>query len=421
LTAYRKLAAKAWVRGVIALAMICLAGPAPAKDWSQWGGARRDFTADIRLADAWPEDGPTRLWTRPLGDAYSSILTADGRLYVTYRGGGDEHAAALNAADGRTLWGQHAPAPFLEGTNVEENGPGPHATPVLVGDRLITVGITGIVHCLDSGSGEALWRHALADEFGGTRLFRGYSASPVAHDDKVIVPVGGAGHALVAFRVQDGSIAWQRHDFDISHVAPIMIDVGGQRQLVALASRVIVGLDPATGDLVWRHEHAMSGDHVASTPIWDGERMLFFSGAYGEGGHGLELVRTGDATTVAERWHNPRMRVHHSNVVRAGNMVYGPSGDFAAIVYTALDLNTGEVAWQDRRIGRANSLLAGDRLLLLQEDGRLFLAKPAPDGLTILAEAQLFDGRAWTPPTLVGNTLYVRNRTDIMAFELPVR
>jgi hypothetical protein len=192
-----------------------------------------------------------------------------------------------------------------------------------------------------------------------------------------------------------------------------------------LGSRVIVGLDPATGELLWQREHPMSGDHVASTPVWDGRSRLFFSGAYGEGSHCLELTREAGApdgaqrTTATELWHNARLRIHHSNVVRSDDYVYGTSGDFAALAFTALDLKTGQVLWQDRRIARANSLLADGRLILLDESGRLVLATASPGGLEIHAECQLFDGHAWTAPTLAGNSLYIRNRTDIMAFELP--
>jgi outer membrane protein assembly factor BamB len=412
-----------WAVVAVALAS-SLGGAVIAADWPQFGGPTRDFTAtqqlgDVRVADTWPEDGPRRLWSRPLGDAYAGIVAADGCLYTMFRSDGEEHAVALAADDGRTLWDQHAPAPYLEGTNVEENGPGPHATPAIAGERLVTVGVTGAVHCLDRRDGAVVWQRSLADEFGGTRLFRGYSASPLVWQDTVVLPVGGAGHAVVALRLADGAVAWQRHDFDVSHVAPLLIRVDGQAQLVVVGSHVVFGLDPASGELLWQHEHPMSGDHVATMPIWDGQRRLFFSGAYGEGSRALELVRQGERTAVEELWHNPRMRVHHSNVVHSGDYVYGPSGDFTAILLSCLNVATGEVAWQDRRIGRASCLLVGDRLLLLQEDGQLFLAASSPEGLEIKAQCRLFDARAWTAPTLVGNQLYVRNRTDVMAYELP--
>ena len=39
-----------------------------AGDWRQWGGPNRNFISDATgLADAWGEDGPPVIWTRPLG------------------------------------------------------------------------------------------------------------------------------------------------------------------------------------------------------------------------------------------------------------------------------------------------------------------------------------------------------------------
>jgi outer membrane protein assembly factor BamB len=397
---------------------ISLSATAVADDWPQWGGRERNFTARAKLAESWPETGLRQLWRRPLGDAYSSIVAAHGRLYVMSRHEGQEHVVALKAATGETIWDQEAPAAFLDGTNVEENGPGPLATPLVVGDRLITVGITADVRCFDCDDGSVIWRHELATEFGGTRLYRGYSASPVAFEETVILPVGGSKQAVVAFRISDGSVAWRKHDFDISHVSPLLIRVAGQTQLVVLGSQIIVGLDPATGALLWQHAHPMAGGHVASTPIWHDGR-LFFSGAYGAGSWCLRLKQEGDRTVVSELWHNVRMRVHHSNVIRIGDFVYASSGDFSAIPFTALNLNSGKVVWQDRRITRASCLLVDERLIVLQEDGRLMLASVSPDKLTIHSKVQLFDERAWTPPTLVGNTLYIRNRREVLAFQLP--
>lgn len=391
---------------------------ASADDWPNWGGTNGDFTANGKLAASWPVGGLTEAWKRPLGDGYSSIVAADGQLYVTFRRGGEEHTEALNAETGETIWGQHAPAPFLDKTNVEENGPGPLATPLIAGDRVITVGITGNVHCLSRATGSVLWTHDLANELQGTRLFRGYSASPIAFGETVIVPVGGAKQAVVAFRSSDGSVAWKKHDFDISHVSPLLIKGEGQAQLIVLGSQIIVGLDPATGNLLWQHPHPMTGGHVASTPMWH-EGRLFFSGAYGAGSWCLQLKREGDKTRATELWHNVRMRLHHSNAVRIGDFVYASSGDFTAIPFTAVNLKTGEVAWQDRRLTRANCLLVDGRLIVLQEDGLLLLASVSPEKLTIHSKHQLFEGRAWTPPTLIGKTLYVRNRTDIMAVQLP--
>ena len=45
---------------------------------------------------------------------------------------------------------------------------------------------------------------------GGSRLMYGYSSSPIAFRDTIIVPVGGRGEALMAFNQADGKVAWAK-------------------------------------------------------------------------------------------------------------------------------------------------------------------------------------------------------------------
>ena len=56
---------------------------------------------------------------------------------------------------------------------------------------------------------------------------------------------------------------------------------------------------------------------------------------------------------------------------------------------------------------------------MLREDGTLLLTKMTRKEATILSETKLFDARAWTSPTLDAKRLYIRNREEIMALELP--
>ena len=51
--------------------------------WLEWGGPTRDFHAeDAVLAPVWPREGPRRLWSRTLGDGYSSVLADGSTLYT---------------------------------------------------------------------------------------------------------------------------------------------------------------------------------------------------------------------------------------------------------------------------------------------------------------------------------------------------
>ena len=71
--------------------MILVASPFSASalaQWTQWGGPQRDFTAPSGVLSLdWPESGPAELWSRELGDGFSSILYDQGTLYPMYRRG----------------------------------------------------------------------------------------------------------------------------------------------------------------------------------------------------------------------------------------------------------------------------------------------------------------------------------------------
>jgi hypothetical protein len=81
-------------------------------------------------------------------------------------------------------------------------------------------------------------------------------------------------------------------------------------------------------------------------------------------------------------------------------------------------MKTGKVVWQDRSFSRAQLLYADGKLILLDEDGNLGLADVSPKGLNVLARAPVLQNISWTPPTLAGTTLYVRDRKTIAAFNL---
>jgi outer membrane protein assembly factor BamB len=142
------------------------------------------------------------------------------------------------------------------------------------------------------------------------------------------------------------------------------------------------------------------------------------SAAYSSGSRAIELRQVAGKTTATEKWYSNRTRVHIGTVIRIGDVVYGSSGDFGPAFLTALDMKTGRSLWQDRAFARAQLLYADGKLIVLDEDGTLGLATVSPAGLKVLARATVLENVSWTPPTLSGTTLYVRDRKTIAAFSL---
>jgi outer membrane protein assembly factor BamB len=407
----------AWPVIVLSLLLSGAAG-AQSIEWTQWGGPHRNFKSDAKgLAPSWPAEGPKRLWSRELGDGYSSIVASDGKLFTMYRKGEREVAIAMDASTGKTVWEYAYDAPFTKEYDMS-NGPGPHATPLVAGDYVFTSGATGKLHCLDRRTGKPAWSRDLIKDFNGTVRVNGYSCSPLAYKNTVIMMVGGAGGAIVALNQKDGAVVWKKHDFKNSTSSPLIINVGGQDQLVAFMYGEIVGVNPDTGELLWSHAHPTDYGLNTSTPVWGEDNLLFVSSGYNGGSRVIRLARDGGKTNVEEVWAHKLMRVHFSNVIRVGDFVYGSSGDFGPAPFTAVNVKTGKVVWRDRSFARASAVYAEGRFIILDEDGRLALATAQPDGLTVHARTDLLSNQSWTVPTLAGTRLFLRDRKNVLAVDL---
>jgi outer membrane protein assembly factor BamB len=385
--------------------------------WPQWGGPKRDFMVDVKgLAASWPEAGPKRLWSRELGEGHSSIVVDGDRLYTMYSKGDTEFVIALDAATGKTVWEKSNSAPTA-GLALE-NGKGPHSTPAIAGNLLVTVGVVGMMQAFDKQSGTIVWSHDLYREYHGSRMGRGYSCSPLVWKNTVIVTVGGAGQALMAFDLKTGAVAWKKQDFTLSPSTPTIINVDGEDQLVMALAEYIVGLNPNSGDLLWSHPHNCDWGLNISVPVWGAGNILFVSSAYSGGSRALQLNQSAGKITVKELWASRRMRVHHGTMIRLGDLVFGSSGDFGPAPMTAVDVRTGNTVWQDRSFPKANLVYADGKVIVLDEDGVLALVTFSPTGMKVISKTNLLTNLAWTPPTLAGTKLYVRDRKTMMALDL---
>jgi outer membrane protein assembly factor BamB len=404
------------------LAALLLPSVLPAADWPQFAGPQRNFMVDAKnLADSWPATGPARLWARPLGEGYSEIAADGERLYTMYRRGNDEVVIALDARTGRTIWEHANGAAFRPGMGME-NGSGPHATPLIMGGQLFTVGILACLEAFDKNTGQVLWTKDLYKDFpGSTHMDRGYSGSPLAYNGTIIMQIGGPGHALIALNPKDGSLVWARQDFKNAPSSPTIINVSGQDQLVAFMSDQVIGVDPNNGALLWTHPHQTSWGLNIALPVWGSDNLLFASSAYNGGSRVLQLTRNGAKTVVKELWANNQMRVHHSSVVRVGDYVYGSNGDFGPAPMTAVEVKTGKIVWRDRSFPKANFVYADRKFIIVDEDGNLALATIGPEGVKVLSKTHLLESNAWTAPTLAGTKLYVRDRHTIIALDLAAK
>lgn len=434
-----------WTINTIALYLLAaLTAPnASHAQWTQWGGPTRDFKVEgVKLADSWPKDGPKVKWSRDLGPGYSAILVDEGIVYAMYHKGdpeppapegpqfdtgtpkklhdkgGRDYIIAMDADDGRIKW-EYDYENIAKESQALDFGKGPNATPIIFGKNLYTISFTGRLAQFNRHTGTSGFIKDLVGEFGGKLQDFGYSAAPIMHGKNLIVLVGGKDAGVIAINTVSGNVAWKSATYEISYASPILITVEGEEQIVFMTPTEVVGLAAMDGAFRWKHEHANTYKNNCFMPIWDAGRRLLFVSSHGDGGsRTLKIGKTGDTWKAEQVWFDKKTRIFHSSGVLVGDTLYANLGDEPPTFLAAVNILTGEVKWKERGFNKANVIHADGKLIILDEDGQLALVKVTPEKCEIISKVQLLEKVAWTAPTLVKDTLYVRDQKKIMALSV---
>ncbi len=187
-----------------------------ADDWPEFRGeGRLGVWHETGLLEKFPADGLKTRWRAPINAGYSGPAVADGRVFATdfktTQGmQGTERALALDETTGRVLWTQEWDADY-RGISWEI---GPGATPTVDGDRVYTLGRTGVLSAISVDTGALLWRKDYTADYGVDRMTWGFdwgfASAPLVDGERLICFVGGSQDArVVAFDKITGEEIWR--------------------------------------------------------------------------------------------------------------------------------------------------------------------------------------------------------------------
>jgi outer membrane protein assembly factor BamB len=193
--------------------------------------------------------------------------------------------------------------------------------------------------------------------------------------------------------------------------------IAGRRSAIFLTRNGLVGLDPATGMVqfqrAWRARQAASVN--VATPLVVGD-LLFVSAEYGPGAGVLRV----DGAKLTDLWlSDDVLSNHYSTSVYSGGHLYGFHGrqEFGQS-FRAVELETGKVLWSEDRFGAGTVTLAGNRLLILRENGEMVIAAVSPNALRPLARAQVLPPTVRAYPAIADGFVYVRNENTLVCLDL---
>ena len=168
--------------------LLLLTAAAQAADWPQWRGPQRNgISSETDLLQSWPADGPAVQWRTPLGNGFSGISIANGRVFTMFAQGDDEFAICLDAETGAEIW-RHRTGPYYKET---QGGDGPRSTPTVDGETVYVLGATGKLFALAAASGTPIWEKDLVAEFSSQVPRWGFSTSPLIEGNLLLVEAGG--------------------------------------------------------------------------------------------------------------------------------------------------------------------------------------------------------------------------------------
>lgn len=407
---------------ILGLAAGVAAAEPKAADWPQFLGSNRNgLSSATALNLDWKAKPPKVLWKVPLGGGYSSISAVGDRLYTMASQQGRDCVFCLDASNGKVLWKQEVAATYLD---VQRQGPGPRSTPTVVGDKVYCLFPLGELVCLAAGDGKQVWKVNIFQATGaanpaGGRFYWGMSGSPLVEGDVVVVqPGGNKNNSAAAFHKDTGKLVWAAGSDPVGYGSPIAIDAAGTRQIVCPTGQSLLGLEPATGKLLWRHEWGNKYNCNCATPVWADNR-LFISSAYRTGCALLEITKDGDKLKVSEVWRNRDLQNQMATSMVIKGHIYGCHGDLGAVMIRCLDLATGKRTWTERKPGKSCMIAAAGHIICLSERGTLYLIEANPERCVFKGELpNVLTYKAWAPPSLAGGRLYLRDEKNVVCLDL---
>jgi outer membrane protein assembly factor BamB len=392
------------------LVLAALAG-----DWPQFlGPTRNGVYPGTDIAATWPASGPQILWHKDAGEGFAAPVVANGKVIFFYRANGKEIVDCLDAASGAKVWSYDYPTTYRDDFGFDE---GPRSAPAIANGSVFTFGAQGVLTAIDFATAKKLWSVDTAKTFSVRKGYFGAAGSPLVDGGKVLVHVGGPGAGIVAFDAKLGAVTWKATSDEAGYSSPTIATIGGVRHALFFTRAGLVDLDPANGQVrfsfPWRSRSQASVN--AATPLVIGNQV-FVSASYGTGAALLEV----NGSEYKKIWSNDdSMSNHYSTCVYRDGFLYGFHGrQEEGQALRCVQLRTGKVMWSVDGYGAGTVTLAGDRLLILRENGELVQAPAVSDGFHPGAHAKILTKVVRAYPALADGRLYARDEKTLVCVRL---
>lgn len=433
-----------------------LASGAKTADWPRVLGPADDAsTPETPLLKDLPKDGPPKVWEAVRGEGYTSPAISGDYCVIFHAIEGQEIIECLHRETGRRYWMYEYSIVYQDRYGFSN---GPRGSPVIADGKVVTLGVTSVLTCLDLKTGGEVWRHDLRADYNVPQDFFGAGSSPLILEGKVIVNAGGKaagtdgsespadrkrilatkGVSVAAFDLATGKIAWKvEDDWGASYASPIPAKLHGKTKVLVFVGGEsdpptggLMCIDPATGALhdkfAWRADDYISAQGASPVVIPERNRA-FVSTCYPKGRPlGGVMLEYDAAFKAKEVWRSAKIGIHWMNPVYHDGHLYAIDGErennsrlVCVKAEDGSEVWSEDLKWDDAVLGqrfnsprtgilRASLLRADGAFLCLGELGSLLWLDLSPAGCKVTSRAQLFYAQqTWSLPAVSRGLLYV--------------
>ncbi len=358
-------------------AVLILGSFAEAGDWPAWRGPTgQGFCEEKPVLLNWSDTENVK-WKVPLAhQGNSTPIVWGGKIFLTQaiKDGLTRSLLCFDRKDGKLLWQKDVEYPEKE-RNWNDNWYC-NASPATDGERVVVSFGSAGMYCYDF-EGKELWKRT---DLGKWDHQFGNGSSPVLYGDLAILWCGPnqkeGRNFLLAVKKQTGETVWEHDEKAGSWSTPLIINANGRDQLLLSTVPDLKGLDPKTGEELWRCDGL--NKYVYTSPLFGNGVAVAMSG-YTGAALAVKLGGSGDIT-------KDRLWLHPKNTQRVGSGMI--VGDYVYIIEEtgiphAYDLHTGEEVWKltKRPSGGqtwGSMVHADGRLYVLMRNGstQVFAASP---------------------------------------------
>jgi len=380
-----------------------------AQDFPQWRGANRDGkVTGFNVPQKWPKE-LTQTWKVTVGFGDASPVIVGQKLYVFTRQEDKEILRCLDANTGKEIWKDS----YVTGavTGPPSSHPGPRSTPTVAEGKVVTLGVNGILSCLDANTGKVVWRK---EEYTGELPQYYTGMSPIIVDGLCIAHLGGTTNGKVlAFELATGNVKWKCEGYGPAYASPVLMTVDGKKHILIQSDKNLMAIAVSDGKIQWQIPTAPEKRfYNSATPVINGQ-TVFYTGQ-GIGTIAVKVEKKGEGFVTSEIWHNSDLGTSYNTPVLKDGSLYGLT---QAGKLFCIDAQTGKTAWADTSMNKTFGAIldAGPVMVALPSSSELIVYKPDIKAYSEIIRYKVAETPVYAHPLLSGNHIYVKdNETLIM-------